>query len=378
MIKLLLVAIQAVAMCAATIALPASPFGIVTSRDGAWIFVSLVDQSKKNSGVAVLRRSDGDIALQRVIPFDKSPAGMVLTHDGKVLIAAAVDSVALLDVDRMTSGKGDPLITTFNDGAGAGSIYVNVTADDKILFVSEERAHSITIIDLARVRSKGYDAGSVVGKIPTGMAPIALTFSSDGRWLYTTSQGALQEWNWPMACKPEGREPSTSSITRPEGAIVVIDVNRARVDPSQSVTARVPAGCSPVRLAMSPTGDRIYTTARNSNAVLMFDTAKLTGDPEHARLGMATVGTAPVPIAVIDGGKRVIAGNSNRFGGGTTESTLTVLDAAKIASGGSATLGTIPVGAFPRDLSLSLDGKTILVANFGSKSLQVIDLEQLP
>ena len=232
-------------------------------------------------------------------------------------------------MNRMTSGNGNPVIATFSDGPISGSIWANVTADDKLLFVSEEFAHTITVIDLEHVRSKGYDAAAVIGKIPVGAAPIALTFSLDGKWLYSTSQRALADWNWPKACKPEGRDPEKAEITVPEGAVVVVDVNRARTDPSQSIVARVPAGCSPVRLAMSPGGDRIYVTARNSNAVLAFDTAKLTGDSEHARLGMAAVGTAPVPVAVIDGGKKVIAGNSNRFGGGTAASTLTILDAQR-------------------------------------------------
>jgi DNA-binding beta-propeller fold protein YncE len=217
-----------------------------------------------------------------------------------------------------------------------------------------------------------------VGTIPVGNAPIALTFSPDGKWLYTTSQGALPDWKWRKACKPEGRDPATSTIQNPEGAVIVVDVARAKTDPAHSVVARIPAGCSPVRMAISPAGDRIYVTARNSNAVLAFDTAKLVSDPEHARVGMAPVGSAPVPVAVIDNGRKVVAGNSNRFAGPTEPQSLTVLDAAKMQGGAGATLGTIPVGAFPREMAVSSDGRTLLLTNFGSQSLQVIDLEHLP
>jgi DNA-binding beta-propeller fold protein YncE len=165
----------------------------------------------------------------------------------------------------------------------------------------------------------------------------------------------------------------------PEGVVVVVDMARARTDPAKAVAARVPAGCSAVRMAISPDGRRIYVTARNSNAVEVFDTSKLVSDPDHARLGVAPVGEAPVPVAVIDGGKKVVAGNSNRFGGRSSGETLSVLDAARMEQkGADAALGTIPSGAFPRELNVSADGHTLFLTNAGSKSLQVMDIDHLP
>ncbi|MGO9255298.1 MAG: beta-propeller fold lactonase family protein [Bryobacteraceae bacterium] len=367
------------ALPAATIELSTRPFAVAPSRDGCWVFVSAQGGAFNQAGIAVLKRAEGRLELSRMLPL-KAPAGlgMVLTHDGKLLIVAASDAVVFLDVRQAISGVANPVLGSFSDGSGAGSIYANVTADDKLLFVSDEGRRSITVIDLEGARSNGYKAGAIVGKIPVGNAPIALTFSPDGKWLYTTSEGALPDWNWPKACKPEGRDPATATIANPEGAVIVVDVARAKTDPSHSVVARIPAGCSPVRMAISPGGDRIYVTARNSNAVLAFDTAKLVSDPEHARVGMAPVGSAPVPIAVFDDGRKVLAGNSNRFAGSTEPQTLTVLDAAKIQEGAEATLGTIPAGAFPREMAVSSDGRTLFVTNFSSQSLQVIDLDHLP
>lgn len=361
-----------------TIALPSHPFAIAPARDGCSVFVSLMgDDRGKNPGIAVLKREANGIQLSRVIPLRSRPAGMVLTHDGKLLIAAALNAVIFLDVQRMTEGSTNPVLGSFSDGPNTSSIYVNVTADDKLLFVSEERARSITVIDLERARGNGYKADAILGKIPTGNAPIALTFSPDGKWLYTTSEVALPEWKWPNACKPEGGNSNTSEITNPEGAVIVIDVARARTDATHSVAARIPAGCSPVRMAISPRGDRIYVTARNSNAVLAFDTQKLLSDAQHARVGMAPVGAAPVPIAVVDDGRKVVAGNSNRFAGSNSPQTLTILDATKIQEGAGAVLGTIPAGAFPREMRVSADGLTLFLTNFGSSSLQVMSVEHL-
>jgi DNA-binding beta-propeller fold protein YncE len=216
-------------------------------------------------------------------------------------------------------------------------VYVNITPDDKLLFVSEEALAVITVIDFQRARASGFKGDAVIGDVPVGGAPIALTFSSDGKWLYTTSESASPHWKWPKACKPEGlprtpeqfaalkagaerqiaalqdqlagalekgaaqlqqqidslraltNDPSGDQLVNPEGAVVVVDVGRARTDPANAVTARIPAECSAVRA-----------------------------------------------------------------------------------------LGTIPAGAFPRELSVSADGHTLFLTNAGSSSLQVIDIDRLP
>jgi DNA-binding beta-propeller fold protein YncE len=361
-----------------TVTLPGRPFGVAASRDGNWVFVSLLGGRDASTGIAVLQHYRGQFKLKRVIPLQDGAAGLVLTHDGNALIAAAGDSVVVLDTGTMILGSGDPVIAKFSDGDRAGSIYVNVTADDKLLFVSDEGAQTITVVDLPRVRSSGYDAAAVLGKIPVGLAPIALTFSPDDRWLYTTSEGASPDWGWPSTETPEGPNRGRTDEKVPPGAVVVIDVAKARTDPAHSVVARVPAGASPVRMTISPDGRFIYVTARGSNAVLMFDAAKLITDSEHSRLATVTVGASPVPLALIQNGKTLVVGNSNRFGADADKpQTLSVLEVAKMALGDAA-IGTIPAGAFPREMCVSSNGQTLFVTNFGSSSLEIIDAQNPP
>ncbi|MDR3703294.1 MAG: hypothetical protein P4L56_26845 [Candidatus Sulfopaludibacter sp.] len=358
-----------------TVPLPGRPFAVAVSQDGCHVFVSMMNGSQ-GPGIAVLTRKSGRVELARTIPTPSPSTGIALTHDEKLLIAAAGNGPVFLDVACLISGCAKPIAGSFSDGGRMQSIYANATPDDKYLFVSEEAAAAITVIDLARARRSGFRADSIVGQIPVGRAPIALTFSADGRRLFTTSEVAVKEWGWPAACKPEGR-PGVTGLLNPEGAVIVVDVARAETDPAHAVAARVPAGCSPVRMAISPSGDRVYVTARNSNAVVAFDAARLVTDPAHARLGMASVGSAPVPIAVVSGGKMVVAGNSNRFAGGAEAQSLTLLDAAKIKGSQNAAIGSVPAGAFPRELRLSADGRTLFLTNFGSNSLQVMDVERL-
>jgi DNA-binding beta-propeller fold protein YncE len=106
-----------------------------------------------------------------------------------------------------------------------------------------------------------------------------------------------------------------------------------------------------------------------------FQTQRLVGDTAHALLGKVLVGIAPVGVAVVDGGARVVVTSSNRFGGNAQDKQpLTVVDAAKLRAGRGAIIGTIPAGAFPREVRLTTDGRTLFVTNFASRTLEMIDL----
>jgi DNA-binding beta-propeller fold protein YncE len=49
-----------------------------------------------------------------------------------------------------------------------------------------------------------------------------------------------------------------------------------------------------------------------------------------------------------------------------------------VNAGEAAKVGSIPTGAFPREMALTPDGRTIFLTNFTSKTLQAIDVARLP
>ena len=244
--------------------------------------------------------------------------------------------------------------------------------------MSDESTRSISVVDLVKARASGFDSSSVIGQIPVGRAPIALTFSKDNRFLYTTSQIAPSVYGWPGVCSAPGSDAARQGTNYAEGAILIVDVERATHDPANAVVGAVSAGCNPVRLITSPGGDVAYVSARTDNVLLAFDIRKLLVDPAHALIGRVPVGDAPVGVAVLNDGARIAVTNSNRFGNSNAPQSLTIIDAQKITSGEDAIVGTVLAGVFPRELRVTEDQRTLLLTNFGSKNLTVIDVVRLP
>ena len=381
---------QPAAQPVAIIELPGNPFQAIPTSDGCHFFISLAGPTEPSDprrpprpgaptgGLAVVSRVGGEPSLTRVVQLEGSPWGMALTRDGGLLIVASDDRVAFIDPARMIAGSADAILGYLRDAPAAGRFYANVTPDDRWLFLSDESAKAISVVDLAKARASGFDNGAVIGQIPTGQAPIALTFSMDHQLLYTTSQVAPAEYGWPAVCSAPGSEEVRQASKYSEGAILVVDVSRATHDPANAVVGATPAGCNPVRLAISPSGEVAYVSARTDNALLAFDTRRLLTEPSHALIGRVPVGDAPVGVAVLDGGARIAVTNSNRFGDSNATQNLTIIDAQKIASGAAAVLGTVPAGVFPRELRMTEDQKTLLLTNFGSKNLTMIDIARLP
>jgi DNA-binding beta-propeller fold protein YncE len=302
---------------------------------------------------------------------------MALTHDGTMLVLADGNRVGFFDTARLVSGHGNPVLGYWNDGTEApGRTYVTVTLDDTYLFVSDENAGTITVINLAKAKASRFAATAIVGRIPVGDGPIAVTLSRDDKYLYTTSFSMPPSTNWPSECQPEWDPQAPKNA---QGAIFVVDVVTAKTDPAHSVVATIRAGCTPVRLVLSPQGDVAYVSARGENSLLAFNATKLVDDPTRALIGKVPTGTAPIGIAVIDSGQKVIVTNSNRFGDSpSAHQFLSVIDANRIGSGDSAIFGFIPAGNFPREISLTSDLHTLFVVNTNSRNLEVIDLARLP
>jgi 6-phosphogluconolactonase (cycloisomerase 2 family) len=358
------------------VAVPGDPAGIALSADGrvAYVALSSANPSSPN-GIGVLKCSHGRYRLLRVVPLESNPFGIALTHDGRLLLVADDGFVAFLSAPAMLRGR-NALLGYIQDDPGdvedndPGSVYVNVAPDDRYAFVSDEGDATITVIDLQRARRDGFSRSAIVGKIPVGNAPIALTFSRDGKYLLTTSEVAPPAYDWPKTCHQEGVA-SSGARPLPPGAVMTIEVGKAEAGPKNAVVGRARAGCSPVRLSLSPDGTTAWVTNRESGSLIAFSTARLISGSADAILATINVGSNPVPVATTGDGRYVLVGATNRFDSNrVAPGKLIVVDAAR-----KEMVGEISVGRFPRELAVV--GDEIFLSNNRSDTITIFDAARL-
>ncbi|MDQ6824603.1 MAG: hypothetical protein M3007_03965 [Candidatus Eremiobacteraeota bacterium] len=362
-----------------TLAVPGHPTQLVFTPDACHAFLGLdTSNPRSQTGIGVFERYNDTLKLVRVQPLESNPFGLSIVPGGRTLAVADDDYVVFVDVQRLLSNGGDPILGYTSDGDQPGTVDIKISLDGRFAFASDENINTITVIDLEKSRQSNFKNIVKVGQVPVEGAPTRLALSPDGSRLYVTSEIALAKFADPKACSEEGSRPN-APLTQPEGVLLTIDVLKAEHDPAHAVLARSLAGCSPVRVALSPDGRVAWVTVRHADELLAFDTAKLTADPAHARLAQVAVGKGPVGLGVIKNGALVVAGNADRFAPDqTTPRTITLVDAAKALAGQPAVVRTLTVGLFPREFTLSPDGFGLFLSNYSSDQITIFDTEKLP
>jgi DNA-binding beta-propeller fold protein YncE len=274
------------------------------------------------------------------------------------LVAAQLDILeAVLDVTRLQRSDDKPVLAALSHLDGA--IYAAISPDDRFLFISEEDARRISVFDLARARAGGD--GALIGHIPVGIAPVGLAFSPDGQWLYATSeQGATGG----PTCKPEqGRGPA-----QPQGLLFRIDAAKAGTDPAHSVVGAIPAGCAPVRVAVSASGKQIWVTARGDDAVLRIQADEWLAAGSHPSVEGFRLGPSPVGIAVRPDGKQLWVALSSRF----DRHGIGQLARLRLDEGGGVRMATQAATGFPREVTFLPDGRTLAATLFDAAQVVLV------
>jgi hypothetical protein len=90
------------------------------------VFVSLTSTRE----IAAFRRDGGELKLQYTVPLHEAATGMVLTHDGQLLLAATGDSVTAVDVIALTRGrrKGECAKPIGNDKSMPGRVEAEMSS----------------------------------------------------------------------------------------------------------------------------------------------------------------------------------------------------------------------------------------------------------
>ena len=347
-----------------------SPFGIAATPDGRWVFVA-----SPAGGVEVLRTgSRPGLRPARTIPAGQA-LGETLAGAGRYLLAASGTGAVVISVARAEQGGAGAVLGTLASPAGPGAIEVAVSRDGRFAFVSLEGSARVAVFDLQRALTRGFGPADYLGAIPVGLAPVGLAVSPDGRWLYATSELSATA-RFPQRSRSTAR-PAAPGPDVP-GTLTVISVQRAETDPARSVVATVEAGCQPVRVITSADGRVVWVTARASDALLGFSAALLRSDPARSLIARVRVGEAPVGLALVDHGRRIVVADSNRFLAPGATSSLAVVNVGAALAGRPALAGLLPAGRFPREMAPEPGGRTLLVTNFASGQVELVNVAGLP
>jgi DNA-binding beta-propeller fold protein YncE len=337
-----------------TMLVPGSPTAVVGTADGRWAFASVSTGTGGEIAVIALGREGPRLVRTVELPGSLPDAfGMAMTHDGMLLVVAGYTATAVLSVRALEDGGSDPVAGTLDD-AGAGQFEVAVSGDDRYVFVTDETTGGLSVFNLALALRRGFSArGVAAGIVPLASGAVGVAMSPGGGQLYVTTYGAYG----------------------PHGELWVIGTGRAESGADgTAVLAHVPAGCQPVRVAVSPDGSTVWVTALQSNALLGFSAADLRDDPSRALRAVVRVGSEPVGLLVVDDGRLALVGNSNRGlvpgTGSNASQTVSVVNTAAALAQRPAVVGIVPAGLFPRDLTFDQATGQVLLGNFKSGTIE--------
>ena len=128
----------------------------------------------------------------------------------------------------------------------------------------------------------------------------------------------------------------------------------------------------PSAKTVSSDGRTLYVSARGDDNILVFDAAALEHDPAHAYLrSFTTNGLAPVGLALFDHDSKMLVANSYEFAG--MPGNATVIDLTDPAK--PKFLQTIKTGLFPHDITVSPDGRSLLLTVFLEDQVMLLTMK---
>lgn len=327
------------------VAVPGHPFATVELDDGT--LLASVTRDGGHGAILVLRPANQSFAVARSFPVPGRAFGLAASRNGRLVAVAADTETLLLDRKRLETGRGgDPVVARVRNQAQA--IEAAFSPDDRLLAISEERARRVMLLPTTA-------DGGAPDEVDVGLAPVGMVFSPDGRRLFVASESSGRGGGCPDAQGRNDAGPGTVSVIALEPGS------------SPRLAGTVPVGCSPVRIASTADGRRVFLSLRGDDRVTIYDGAALRAG-RAAPVGTVQAGPAPVGLALSADGATLLVAASDRFEPGEAGH---VTCFAISNDGTMRPTGTVASGIFPRELTRLRDGRMVLTV-FGSDVLQVL------
>lgn len=307
------------------------PIAIAPAPDGDRVAVLL--NGHREQGVQVVRPSTGEVLQTLVQPA--AFIGLRFGREGRSLYASggnqdlvyryrwAAGAAQLLDSISLSTGPRGKSGTRYPAGLA-------LSPDERRLYVAENLADSLAVIDLA--------SGRVIQRLPAGRYPYDVAVSGDGS-VYVSAWGGYEVSTFtptaaglePTGAIAAGRHPSALLLNHggsrllaasaSTDRIAVIDTRARRLltQLDDGVPGGTGEGSTPNALALSPDGTRLYVAEADNNAVAVLALSAATSGVAGASGGDRVIGRVPVqwyPTAVAFVGDTLIVANGKGRGSG--------------------------------------------------------------
>ena len=214
-----------------TVDLPAEGYTVVSSPDGARLFVSLW------GGAKVLAFDAATLAPAGEAVVGEHPNAMALSANDSRLFVACANTNTVWVVDAVTLAAREQISVSLYPKAPAGSTpnAVAVAPDGRTLLVANADNNAVAVVDVSKP-----GASQVSGFIPAGWYPTGVGFDPLGKQVYVLSGKGLQSKANPSGPTP-ALGPERSVHRRPVDGRALRSAVPGRRDPRGHDQAGVPA-----------------------------------------------------------------------------------------------------------------------------------------
>jgi YVTN family beta-propeller protein len=285
----------------------------------------------RGNGVQVVQTTTG-----KVLQTLAQPAAFVgLTFDaaGRRLYASGGnrDLIYVYDWRNGVATLSDSLVLEARTARQAGIRYpagLALSADGRLLYVAENLADSLAVIDLATRR--------VVQRVAAGRYPYGVVVAGDGS-VYATAWANLTVRRWrrvgdrlePVAIIPVARHPSAIVLNADGSRLFVASASSDRVSVVDTRTnARIAEltdtiagaggeGSTPIALQLSADGGHLFVAEADNNAVAEFELSTATAGRSSGATQDRLIGRIPVgwyPGALVLRGDTLLVANAKGRG----------------------------------------------------------------
>jgi YVTN family beta-propeller protein len=307
------------------------PLAMALSPDGRRIVLLL--NGWREQGVQVLDRGTG--AILQTIPQTAAFLGLAFSPDGKSLYASGGNDDVVYRY-AWADGRAeiaDTIVLAAKMKGRDGTRYpagIGVSPDGKSLYVAENLADSVAVVDLA--------SGTVSQRFATERYPYGVAVARDGS-VYVSAWGG-----------------STVSVLQPNASGMVQHVGRVRV------------GRHPSAITLSGDGSRLFIASGSTDRIAVMDT--------RSRSVIATLedpppagpheGSTPNALALSDDGRRLFVAEGDNNAVAVFDLSTATSGAGNVRAGATDKLaGRIPMGWYPS--ALAVVNESLFVVNAKGK-----------